>query len=446
MNKLTSNFIRAGLLSSLCCTLLLGSCTSTNEYGFEPTGVYYVTEVEISEENNKNNGDSYYDTYKKEHLYDFSTFIFSEDNTVTVTKSYDDTQVIHGTYEYTYGQVVYFLSAFTLNNIQPKLTVTLENGDVFVGASKAFFNNRYVTLSGNGICGELYSSEEGPKPYFAEFERSTPQEMRDLLLTTTENQNMLSRMNKYQDNRYPQAFRELYQSFADRERLFIYPEIAGDIKVLDVVLSAKGELFGLPSFSYEIRHRQSVDTYYYYCVRITYVTENLDGFDADWQEKYKDGGQVWNETRKKVSFVYEYQDPHFAYSETLFVEIIRTFGNEPITEEFVSGLKFGTLANEWSIFDLSSDEIATAEAQYNALKETDNMYNGEKVSGKEMLDDLVYRKNQGIDLKTYYLFEDESVIAVEDNSGCGRLYYQGEFYGFKTERELFILYFYSLTD
>ena len=114
MTKLTRNWMRIGLLFSLCfsvlfgsCGILFGSCRYRDSkrslvVGFEPNGTFHVGEVNIDEEGNEYDGKSYYQSYKKEHLYDFSYFTFdSEAKTVAVYKVYDDTQVIGGTFEYT---------------------------------------------------------------------------------------------------------------------------------------------------------------------------------------------------------------------------------------------------------------------------------------------------------------------------------------------------------
>ena len=442
MNKLTSNFMRVGLLSSLCFGIALSACTCTRTVGFEPDGAYYVQNVAIYDVENENNGSFYYTTYKKEHLYDFSQFTFNnEEKTVVVSKSYDDTQAIKGTYAYTPGRWEdnLFLEGDT-KTVPSKLTITLENGDVFEGRTVEggmWAGKPYILLSGNGISMQLELGEN-PYDYFAEFYESSPKDMGKLIFGEA----ILKDMNEYEDNRYPQAFRDFYQSFLDRERLFIYPDVVYSNGNYYATLSVKDER-GLPSFQFRFREGLT------YFIRVTYLPESLDEIDADWVEKYKDGGQVWNETRTEVSFVYEYQDPHFAYGETLFVEISSPAANEPITEGFVNGLKFTALAGDNTIYDcFTQEKIEALDAVYEPLKDPDNKYNGEKIDGYEILEDIIYMqptKGGGETKRIYRLLEDDSVIAVVNSNFQGLFYYDGKFYTFDGYREisLFYLHFYA---
>ena len=77
--------MRIGLLFSLCFGAMFGACKCSVVVGFEPNGTFHVDEVNIDEEGNEYDGKSYYQSYKKEHLYDFSYFTFdSEAKTVAV--------------------------------------------------------------------------------------------------------------------------------------------------------------------------------------------------------------------------------------------------------------------------------------------------------------------------------------------------------------------------
>ena len=438
MTKLTRNLMRIGLLFSLCFGAMFGACKCSVVVGFEPNGTFRVREVNIDEDGNEYNGKSYYQSYKKEHLYDFSQFTFdSEEKTVAVSKFYDDTQVIGGTFEYTAGKSVTSLNDESYREYTPsKLTVTLENGDVFEGETDyegMWKSGQYIALSGAGISFRLEAGKYAGG-YFAELHETTPREMGQLLF----GMDIVKDMNAYEDNRYPQEFRDFYQGFVDRERLFIYPDGEYSSGAYNVILYVKGAR-GLPSF----RFRFVVGGKSYY-ITLTYLPKDLDELDEDWVDKYKDGGQVWSETRTHVSFVTEYQDPYFAYSEILLVEIVHTSGDEPIEEEFVRDLKFKTIAGKNTVEDcLTEEEISALDVRYEALAQTDNLYNGNKIDGYEILDDLIYMQTaqeNGNTVRVYRLLEDDSVIATEILYEQGRFYYEGEFYTFDGYRELSLLY------
>ncbi len=456
MTKLTRNLMRIGLLFSLCfsvlfgscgilfgsCGILFGSCRYRDSkrslvVGFEPNGTFHVGEVNIDEEGNEYDGKSYYQSYKKEHLYDFSYFTFdSEAKTVAVYKVYDDTQVIGGTFEYTAGKSVTSVSDESYKEYTPsKLTVSLENGDVFEGTTirgGMLSGKSYIELSGNGIFIELTSGEY-ERDYFAEFHKITPKGMSELLGSTY----IANDMNAYEDNRYPQAFRDFYQKFADRERLLIYPDGEYSSGYYNVALFAS-RVSDLPNFRFGV----GIEGKSYY-INLTYLPKDLDELDEDWVDKYKDGGQVWNEARTHVSFVTEYQDPYFAYSEILLVEIVY-YGDEPITQEFIRDLKFSSIAVENTIEDcLTEEEISALDVRYREFKPTDGLYNGEKIDGYEILDDHIYMQTtqeNGNTVRVYRLLEDDSVIATEILYGQGRFYYEGKFYTFDTYHEISRLY------
>ncbi|MBQ7913320.1 MAG: hypothetical protein IJ308_08370 [Clostridia bacterium] len=444
MTKLTRNFMRIGLLFSLCFSVLFGACKCSVVVGFEPNGTFYVREVNIDEEGNEYSGSSYYKTYKKEHLYDFSHFTFdSEEKTVVVCKSYDDTQVIGGMFEYTAGKsVTSFMDESYREYTPSKLTVTLENGDVFEGETEhggMWKSERYITLSGAGISFRLESGEDW-EGYFAELYETTPRKMGELLFGTV----IVNDMNAYEDNRYPQAFRDFYQGFVDRERLFIYPDGEYNANYYNVILYVK-DARGLPSF----RFRFVVEGKSYY-INLTYLPKDWEELDEDWVDKYKDGRQVWNEAHTTVSFVTEYQDPNFAYSENLLVEIVHNSGDESIAEAFVRDLKFSTIAGENTVEDcLTADEIIALDKQYENLKETDGQYNGEKIDGYEILDDIIYFEQTQVGNETvriYRLLADNRVIAEESVFGLGRFYHQGKFYTFNGYREISLLYLHFYTS
>ena len=438
MTKLTRNLMRIGLLFSLCFSVLFGACKCSAVVGFEPNGTFHVREVKIDEEGNEYDGKSYYQSYKKEHLYDFSHFTFdSEEKTVAVCKSYDDTQVIGGTFEYTAGKRVTSLNNESYREYTPsKLTVTLENGDVFEGETGhegMWKSGAYITLSGVGISFRLESGEDW-NGYFATFYETTPSKMSELLFGTV----IVNDMATYEDNRYPQAFRDFYQGFVDRERLLIYPDGEYSGGAYNVQLYVKGSR-GMPSF----RFRVGIKGKPYY-INLTYLPKVWEELDEDWVDKYKDGGQVWNEARTHVGFVTEYQDPYFAYSETLLVEIVHTSGAETIAEELVRDLSFSTIAGKNSVEDcLTADEIAALDMRYEALAQTDNLYNGNKIDGYEILDDHIYMQTtqeNGNTVQIYRSLKDGRVIGTVVLYGQGRFYHEGKFYTFDGYREISLLY------
>ena len=438
MTKLTRNLMRIGLLFSLCFSVLFGACKCSAVVGFEPNGTFHVREVNIDEEGNEYDGKSYYQSYKKEHLYDFSHFTFdSEEKTVAVCKSYDDTQVIGGTFEYTAGKSVTSINDGSYREYTPsKLTVTLENGDVFEGETRhegMWKSERYITLSGAGISFRLEAGEDW-NGYFAVFHETTPRKMSELLFGTV----IVNDMATYEDNRYPQAFRDFYQKFVDRERLLIYPDGEYSSGVYNVQLYAKDSR-GMPSF----RFRVGIKGEPYY-INLTYLPKDLDELDEEWVNKYKDGGQVWNEARTHVGFVTEYQDPNFAYSETLLVEIVHASGAETIAEELVRDLSFSTIAGKNSVEDcLTADEIAALDMRYEALAQTDNLYNGEKIDGYEILDDCISMQptqENGNTVQIYRSLKDGRVIGTVVLYGQGRFYHEGEFYTFDGYRGISLLY------
>ena len=220
--------------------------------------------------------------------------------------------------------------------------------------------------------------------------------------------------------------------------MLIYPDGGYSSGAYNVQLYVKASR-GLPSF----RFRVGIKGKPYY-INLTYLPKDLDELNEDWVDKYKDGGQVWNEARTTVSFVTEYQDPYFAYSETLFVEIVHTSGDEPIEEEFVRDLKFSSIAGENTIEDcLTEEEISALDVRYEELEQTDNLYNGEKINGYEILDDLIYKQatqENGNTVHIYRSLEDNSVIATGILYGQGRFYHEGKFYTFDGYREISLLY------
>ena len=450
MTRFTRNILRVVLLLSWCRSALLGACKCKTTVGFLPDGAFHVREVNIDEEGSEYDGSSYYETYKKEHLYDFSLFTFDgAKKTVTVCKSYDETQVIKGSFEYTAGEnVTSMFDESYREYTSSKLKVTLENGDVFEGSTQyegMWKSESHIYLTGNGIAIRL---EEGKdeEPYFAEYHETTPQKMGNILFGESENAEILGYMDAYEDNRYPQTFRTLYQSFVDRERLLIYPDFVYSNSVYNVVLYSKGEL-GLPSFRFRFDDSKDYNLDYY--VHVTYLLQEYGEDAFDGLEKYKDGGQVWNEARTKVGFLYEYKHPNLAYSEKLWIEIER-FSNEPITENLVNGLKFATIAGKNDVEDcLTDEEISALDIRYEELCQTDNLYKGEKIDGYEILDDFIYMKPMDFDgkaLHIYRLLADDSVIAEVIVFERGLFYHEGVFYTFDGYRELSILYLYFCAD
>ena len=457
MTKLTRNLMRIGLLFSLCFSVLFGSCTNIHYYGVEPSGAYYVWDIEVNEEGSKYNGKSYYETYKKEHLYDYSLFDFnSEEKTVTVKKTYDDTMVINGRYEFIYGKQVRFLSLIDLKSTSPKLTITMENGDVLEGESAIFGNPRYEMFTGNVVI-SLNTSERNVS-YYPSYGGGTPEDMEEFLYSDSSNKNILSKMNDYETNKYTQSFRDLYQSFVDRRRLYIYPDYEDEYVILKTSLFSKSE-FDLPRFRYTCGTLGNHKIYYY--MYVTYLTQELDGLPSDLVDKYKDGGQVWNEEHTEVSFVTEYQHPNFAYSETLLIKVKSVSDNINV-EEIANGLTFKVLIGElypnpYAHFTISNPNVRPAlEKQYESLKEVDNLYNGEEIKGTEILNDHIYitrefdeekwELNYEIGWIYYYrLLKDDSLIAVAKLSKSEAFeqicfYYHGMFYVNNVEQNIAMLY------
>lgn len=243
------------------CILFLSSCS------FHPSnhndGIWYSHEFYYLD-----SGDSYYEIEKKEYTYDYSTFVFKNDNTIEIYKSYDNTLISNGTFTYVKEKMHFNIKKFAFDNIPSKVEISLENGDFLSGStSSGLGGNQFRINNGDLIC--YLEVDIDYDEYYHEYLVFDSMDLYDLLYSEN---NIIEKYFMYEDNRCTKEFIQFYNKIKNQELRVIYPDNG---LLCNIVIKSKS-FYDMPSICY---------TFNNYQLDILYLSDDLINIDKELHDK-----------------------------------------------------------------------------------------------------------------------------------------------------------------
>lgn len=389
-------------------------------------GRWYFESVEIN--NNVYYPGDYTKENDEEYIYDYCLFKFNDDNTIVVSKYYNEEVVTYGTYEAKKEQIF----------------VSLENGDEFVGTCNMYaFDGVWYEFILKGINFTLYLNEGGrghcdysdsTDEYYVNYRFDIIDDFATFFTLEEKYDEIKETLSNTKDNRINTNFVSFYEQIRDNEKEIIIPSNYSQ-RPKSITLHTSNQ-FNKPWVSYVCLDNNNN----YLVLSIMYLEEDLSSLDQELSKLLSINKYVkkYYNNDFYTYFIYKLNN-----EQSILVRVSKTIENKDLDAHFLDNLEFSTYTLDQSINidEISRDSSFTKEF-YEIYNQSPDIFEKDGTYYRMIMKDLIYCFEDDYSIN-YYDYRTNKIIAIGRKYSNQIHYFEdGKTYKFYDYRDLAMYYTY----